>query len=150
MYQLDTSIVSEYLKKQPAREIIDWVEAQHEQRLFVSCLTIAELRKGLEKLKKRARSQDEIQRASRIEAWIEKLEQRFEGRVLPLSREMLTTWAMLCGASEAKGISLPVVDSLLAASALVAKLSVVTKNVRDFRRCSPELEIINPLSVVHH
>lgn len=145
MYQLDTSIVSEYSKRRPAREILDWVEGQHEQRLFLSCLTIAELHKGLVKLETRAQSQDEFRRASKIKRWIEKVEDRFEGRVLPISQNVLTTWARLCGNSEARGTTLPVIDSLLAASAIASQLSLVTTNVQDFRKYSPELEVISPL-----
>ena len=148
MYQLDTPIVSEYIKKRPARKIIEWLDSQNEHSLFVSCLTIAELQKGLHKLESKAQSQDERRRASRIKDWIQMIVERFEGRILPVDSDVLATWAKVCGISEATGVTLPVIDSLMAASALVSNLSLVTTNEQDFRRCSQSLEIINPLAVL--
>ena len=148
MYQLDTPIVSEFLKRRPAREIIDWVDSRSEHSLFVSRLTIAELLKGLRKLESKAQSPEARRRAERIEDWIQVIVDRFEGRILPVDSDVLATWAKVCGISEATGVTLPVIDSLMAASALVSNLSLVTTNERDFRRCSQTLEIINPLTVL--
>ena len=111
MYQLDTPIVSEYIKKRPARKIIEWLDSQNEHSLLVSCLTIAELQKGLHKLESKA-SQDERRRAKRIEDWIQMIVERFEGRILPVDSDVLATWAKVCGISEAMGVTLPVIDSL--------------------------------------
>ena len=148
MYQLDTPIVSEYIKKRPARKIIEWLDSQNEHSLFVSCLTIAELQKGLHKLESKAQSQDERRRASRIKDWIQMIVERFEGRILPVDSDVLATWAKICGTSEAMGVTLTLIDSLKAASALVSNLSLVTTNEQDFKRCSQSLEVINPLAVL--
>ena len=145
MYLLDTSIVSELLKKRPSTEILDWLDAQSESSLFLSGLTIAELQKGLFKLEKRARTQPDLQRVERIRNWIQEVEARFEGRVLPVDKDVLTTWAQTCGAREAEGVTLPIIDSLLAATALALKLRLVTVNEGDFRRFSSEVQVVHLL-----
>lgn len=145
MYLLDTSIVSELLKKRPSTKILDWLDAQSESSLFLSSLTIAELQKGLFKLEKRARARPDRQRVERIRNWIQEVEARFEGRVLPVDRDVLTTWAQASGAREADGTKLPIIDSLLAATALALKLKLVTVNEGDFRRFSSEVQVVHLL-----
>ncbi len=111
-YFLDTCILSEYVKKKPNLNVIEWLDDQDEHDLFVSILTIGELKKGIIKLEISA-----PERYKKLCVWLEKVELRFEGRILPLSREVISTWAELCGRSEAKGKKLPVIDSLIAATA---------------------------------
>jgi len=53
MYLLDTSVISEYIKKQPSQKVIDWLDGRDERHLYISCLTIAELKKGCYKLKQK-------------------------------------------------------------------------------------------------
>lgn len=144
MYLLDTSVVSEYLKKKPSRKVIKWLDAQDEHSLYISCLTIAELRKGYYKLENRAASMQENRRAAKISAWIQELEERFRDRNLAVDSDVLGKWATICGRSEAEGNKLPVIDSLLAASALTHDLTVVTLNETDFKRCSEAVKIYNP------
>ncbi|MDE0157621.1 MAG: type II toxin-antitoxin system VapC family toxin [Gammaproteobacteria bacterium] len=144
MYLLDTSVVSEYLKKKPARKVIEWLDAQDEHSLYISCLTIAELRKGYYKLMSRADPTQESGKAVKIDVWIQELEKRFGDRNLELDNDVLEKWAILCGRSEAEGNKLPVIDSLLAASALTHDLTVVTLNETDFVRCSEAVKIYNP------
>ena len=144
MYLLDTSVISEYLKKKPSREVIEWLDAQDEHSLYISCLTVAELRKSYYKLVRRTDPAQENRRAAKIDVWIQELEERFRDRNLELDRDVLEKWATLCGRSEAEGNKLPVIDSLLAASALAHDLTVVTLNERDFMRCSEAIKIYNP------
>ena len=144
MYLLDTSVVSEYLKKKPSRKVIKWLDAQDEHSLYISCLTIAELRKGYYKLENRAASMQENRRAEKISAWIRELEERFRDRNLEVDSDVLGKWATICGRSEAEGNKLPVIDSLLAASALAHDLTVITLNETDFKRCSGVVKIYNP------
>lgn len=144
MYLLDTSVVSEYLKKKPSRKVIKWLDAQDEHSLYISRLTVAELRKGYHKLENRTVSTREIKRAAKISAWIKELEERFRDRNLDVDNDVLEKWAAICGRSEAEGNKLPVMDSLLAASALAHDLTVVTLNEADFMRCSGAVKIYNP------
>ena len=144
MYLLDTPVVSEYLKRKPSIKVIEWLDAQDEHSLYISCLTIAELRKGYYKLESSAVSEQESRRAAKISDWIQKLEERFAGRSVEVDNDVLEIWASMCGRSEAEGNKLPVIDSLLAASALAFDLTVVTPNVADFRRCLEAMKIYNP------
>ena len=144
MYLLDTVIVSEYLRKKPSQQVVGWLDEQPEYTLYISSLTIAELNKGYHKLQYKAVLVDDKRRADKIREWIEKLKQRFEDRIISADNEVLEVWSKLCGHSEAKGKKLPVVDSLLVATALTHNLTVVTRNTADFQNCSPSLALYNP------
>ena len=144
MYLLDTVVVSEYLRKKPSQQVVGWLDEQPEYTLYISSLTIAELNKGYHKLQHKAVLADDKRRADKIREWIEKLKQRFQDRTISVDTKVLEAWSKLCGHSEAKGKKLPVVDSLLVATALAHNLTVVTRNVADFQNCSPSLALYNP------
>jgi predicted nucleic acid-binding protein len=126
-YLLDTCVLSEYVKKKPNHQVIDWVDNQDELSLFVSILSVAELKKGIIRIKKSQSS-----RYKKLNNWLQKLEQRFVNRILPLNEDILNTWADICGQSEAKGKKLPIIDSLIAATAYEYDLIIVTRNITDF------------------
>lgn len=146
-YLLDTCIVSEYLKKNPSEKVVRWLDEQDEKTLYLSDLTIAELKKGYFKLKEQEADRYANSRAVQIAQWIHKLEARFHGRILPLSSTIFALWAKICGRSEAQGKKLPVIDSLIVATAETHAMIAVTRNERDFRQCLETLEIYNPLSL---
>ena len=126
-YLLDTCLISEYVKKKPNQQVIQWLDGQDEASLFISILTIAELKKGIIKIKN---SQPE--RYQKLTKWLPKVETRFAGRILSLNHNILDTWATICGESEGKGKKLPIMDSLIAATAYEYNLIIVTRNVSDF------------------
>lgn len=128
-YLLDTCVISELVKKSPRQQVINWVESQQESTLFVSALTIGELEKGIAKLPATARK-------ARLTTWVRRdLAARFVGRLLPIDPRVASRWGMMTGEAERRGVPLPVIDSLIAATALVHDLQVVTRNVEDFERC---------------
>ncbi len=143
-YLLDTCVVSEYLKKKPSTKVIDWLDQQDERCLYLSCLVIAELQKGYYKLRETKPARQNKTRAIKIGSWIQLIEKRFEGRLVAIDPELLNAWASLCGNAEARGKKLPVIDSLIAASAELHDMVLVTRNVDDFRNCSDALEIFDP------
>lgn len=143
-YLLDTVVVSEYIRRKPVQSVIDWLDQQDEQDLFLSVLTIAELKKGAYKLANGKPESGNQERARKILDWIQTLEQRFQGRILAVDSEVLSAWATMCGAAEAEGRKLPVIDSLLAATAKWHSLSIVTRNVDDFQNCSATVALHNP------
>jgi predicted nucleic acid-binding protein len=124
-YLLDTCVLSEYLKKQPNTDVIDWVEEQLEESLYLGVLTIGEIRKGISRL-------PESRRRSQLAEWILSVVKRYDNRILPIDIAVVTTWGDLKAALELKGIILPAVDSLIAATALENDLTVVTRNESDF------------------
>jgi len=135
-FLLDTCLISELLKKAPNPEVIRWLDVQDEQRLFLSILTIGELQKGISKLPVSARREE-------LQAWVEHdLDLRFTGRMIDIDREVMLIWGRMQGVSEQKGVSLPVMDSLIAATAVAHGLVVVTRNVKDLERC--QARVFNP------
>jgi len=128
-YLLDTCVISELVKKSPRRRVVDWIDAQEESTLYLSVLTIGELEIGIVKLPASARK-------TRLATWVRReLTARFSGRVLPIDARIASHWGTITGESEQRGLPLPVVDSLIAETALANDLQIVTRNTEDFARC---------------
>lgn len=124
-YLLDTCLISELVRKEPAGNVVAWVRAQQERHMFLSVLTIGELRKGIERM-------PEGRKRMKLVNWLDTdLKLRFSGRLLPIDEEIAERWGLLCAAANAKGASVPVLDGLIAATALVHGMTVVTRNVKD-------------------
>lgn len=133
---LDTCLVSEMVKVEPHPGVMQWLAEQDEDGLFLSLLSIAELEKAVAKLAA-------LRRKTRWGDWMRKdLVRRFEGRLLGIDLAVVQTWGALVGASERRGLVLPVMDSLIAATAITHQLRVVSRNVADFKRCG--VECVNP------
>jgi toxin FitB len=120
---------SEYVKKQPKQQVIDWLDAQNEQNLFISVISLGEIEKGIIKLQR-----SDLVRSQKLLAWLSKVEQRFAERILPIDRPVIQTWAKLSGTAEADGYKLPVMDALLMAVAQCHGLTIVTRNIQDFKK----------------
>lgn len=148
-YLLDTLVVSEYIRKRPDLNVINWLDQQAESNLFISELTVAELKKGYYKLAFSNPDHGTQQRAKKIGDWINKLEERFASRTLSVDAPLLEAWANLCGKAAAEGRKLPVIDSLLTATADKYHLVVVTRNIADFKNCSTAVKIYNPYEQCH-
>lgn len=135
-YLLDTCLLSELPKRQPNAGVAAWIDTTDESLLFVSTLTLGELRKGIEKL---ANSQ----RRQAIRSWFERdVTPRFRDRILAADLEVCLRWGQLSAESERLGRPRPVVDTLLASTALVHGLVLVTRNARDFEHLP--VRVINP------
>jgi len=126
---LDTCLISELVKSDPAASVIAWVEACDEAALFLSVITLGELEKGIAKLRPSARR-------TRLESWVRRdLTERFQGRILAVDHAVATRWGAVLGAAELRGEPLPVIDALIAATALVHDQTVVSRNTIDLARC---------------
>ena len=136
-YLLDTCVLSEYVKKNPNTQVIKWLDDQDETSLFISILSIAELKKGIIRIQN-----SQPNRYQKLWNWLQQLEQRFNPRIIPLDNDIINTWATICGQSEAKGQKLPIIDSLIAATAYQYNLIVVTRNISDFT--FPSIEVFSP------
>ncbi len=137
-YLLDTCLISELVKKGPNPRVVEWLDGCSEQSLYLSVLTIAELQKGVSRL-------EDDDRKAALQSWIEHdLTSRFEGRLLEFSLDMALHWGELQARAERSGEKLPVMDSLIAATAHARSLVVVTRNVRDMERC--RVGVFNPWS----
>jgi len=124
-YLLDTCVVSELIKAQSDKNVIDWIEAIAEERLFLSVLTLGEIEKGIAKLPLSLRK-------SNLKTWLEQdLVLRFENRILNITPEIARYWGNLQGELEKQGKPMPIIDGLIATTALVHDLTLVTRNVND-------------------
>ena len=132
-YLLDTNVLSELRRKAPHPGVVQWFANRPATTLYLSVLTIGELRKGIETLA------NEPRRLSLLD-WLEvALPAFFIGRILPVDLPVADRWGRLLAQV---GRPLPAIDSLLAATALQHGLHLVTRNQRDFEL--PGLQVINP------
>lgn len=133
-YLIDTNVVSELLRPQPHALVIEWFQKIPSESLYMSVLTIGEIRKGIEKL-------DASKKKSRLIMWLEQeLPNWFEDRILNINQDVAEKWGYIQARSKEKT---PAIDSLIAATALVYNLKVVTRNTGDFKGFA-DLEVLNP------
>jgi len=135
-YLLDTCLISELVKDKPDVGVLEWIEQQDEQALFLSVLTLGELQKGVSKL-------PDGRKKTQLLNWLDDdLQTRFTGRMLDVDATVATLWGRLQGEAERRGRRMPVIDSLLAATAHANKLAIVTRNGVDMAESG--VEVINP------
>ena len=135
-FLLDTNFVSEMVQMQPSARVVAWSDSADEELLFLSVLTLGEIRQGLASL-------PPSRKRTRLEAWLEvELRTRFAGRILPVDDAIADRWGYLSAEARRTGRPVPVVDVLLAATALEHNLTMVTRNVRDFSRLG--VPVLNP------
>jgi toxin FitB len=124
-FLLDTNVISELIKPKPEPKVTVWIDAIDEDLLFLSVLTLGEIRKGVVLLPRSVRR-------TAMEAWLSKeLPLRFSHRILSVDQEVADRWGHLSGMTGAKGAQVSVIDGLLAATAIQHNLTLVTRNTRD-------------------
>jgi predicted nucleic acid-binding protein len=134
-FLLDTNLVSEWTRARPNRGVIEWLAQVDEDRVFISVITLAELRHGVDRL-------PVGKRRSRLDEWLRAaLPLRFEGRLLAIDAVVADACGTLVAQRDAMGRPIQAMDALIAATARVRQLSVVTRNVDDFK---PSVAAINP------
>jgi predicted nucleic acid-binding protein len=132
-YLLDTNVLSELRRKQPNKGVSSWFAQRPASSLYLSVLTLGELRKGIDGV------QDDARKLA-LSDWLQhELSLFFLGRVLSIDEQVVDRWGQLVAAA---GRPLPAIDSLLAATALVHGLHMVTRNAKDFEGLG--LDVINP------
>lgn len=131
-YLLDTNVISETRKRVPDANVMSWFRETDEKKMHVSVLTLGEMQKGIA----RRRAADP-HLAANLEHWLRGIEELFADRVIAIDAAVAKTW----GEFQADG-PLPVIDTLLAATAKVHKMSMITRNVKDV--AATGIPIINP------
>jgi len=121
-FLLDTNLISELVRPRPNSGVLDWIKSTDESILHISVLTVGEIRKGIAVLA------DGRRRAS-LESWLEhELASRFSGRILSIDQGVADRWGRISAAAKTRGMPLPVIDGLLAATALHFNLTVVSRD----------------------
>ena len=138
-YLLDTCLLSELVRPNPHRAVLDCMGARASSDLFVSDMTLAELERGVLRL-------PPSRRQSELATWLAAVQAWYGQRALPFTRDTAGYWARLCAQAEAAGKPMAAFDSLIAATALEHGLAVVTRNVRDFAHAP--VVLINPWDTV--
>lgn len=124
-FLLDTNVLSELVKPKPHPPVVRWINDADEDSLYLSVLTLGEIRKGIAGLPQGPRK-------SHLETWLQQdLPDRFLGRILPVTERIATRWGLITAPSLMHGKPLHVIDGLLAATALDHNLVFVTRNVND-------------------
>ena len=135
-FLLDTNCISELVRPKPDPRVTEWMEAADEGLLYLSVLTLGEIRKGVAGLA-------QGKRRTNLETWLEvELQARFFGRILSIDGAIADRWGVLASESKRKGKALSVIDGLLAATALHHNLTVVSRNANVF--IATQVQVLNP------
>jgi predicted nucleic acid-binding protein len=132
-FLIDTCALSELVKPKPSRRVSEWFDAAPPEALFVSVLTLGEIRKGIENLGGGGRR-------AKIAVWLEaELPAWFEDRILPVDIGVADEWGRLMARLKTP---VPAIDGLIAATALRHRFAIVTRNQSDF--AATGVKLLNP------
>lgn len=133
---VDTCVIFELIRPKPSSRVLAWLDGIPEERVFLSVITLGELRKGILRL-------GGVKKARRLQTWLDiDVRERFGGRLLGVDADVALEWGRICAEAERRGNPRPVIDALLAATARVHGLTLVTRNVSDFAHI--QLDVVNP------
>jgi predicted nucleic acid-binding protein len=120
-YLLDTNVVSETRRRRPNPNVLRWFAGVDGDDLYLSVMVLGEIRQGIERLRS-----NEPERAGEFEAWLDRVERDYADHIVPISADVADEWGRLNSP-----VALPVVDTLLAATAKVHEMTLVTRNRKD-------------------
>jgi len=135
-FLLDTNCISELVRVKPDLRVLQWMDAADESLLYLSVLTLGEIRKGVAGL-------PQSKRRTHLESWLElELRSRFSGRILEIEAAVADRWGLLAAEAKRRGRPLSAIDGLLAATALHHNLTIVSRNISDF--AGTQVPVLNP------
>ena len=135
MYLLDTCVISETRNRKPNRKVIDWLSRQEPGALFVSAVTIGEIKNGICQL-------GETRKARDLSRWLDDLEREYASRILSVNVTVAECWGEMLASCARIGRTRPAIDALIAATAKVDNLVLVTRNVDDMKYTG--VKVFNP------
>ena len=133
-FLVDTNVFSELVKRKPEPKVIAWLR-EHESELYVSTITIGELRRGIERL-------PDGRRKGQLRFWLLALCDHMKGRVLSFNTSTAHVWGQSKAVWDRAGVVIPSLDSQIAATARRNELVLVTRNVKDFD--GTDVKVLNP------
>jgi hypothetical protein len=131
-YLLDTNIISELRKRRPNAHVLGWYETVTSEEIFISALTIGEIRLGIERLRRKDSTQADL-----LEQWLRGLHATYRDHIISVDTDVADEWGRLNVPDP-----LPVIDGLLAASAKIRGWTLVTRNTADLARSG--VLLLNP------
>jgi predicted nucleic acid-binding protein len=135
-FLLDTNVLSEYTKPKPELKVHAWLNSRSNDLLYISVLTLGEIQRGIAKLPLSARR-------TGLQDWLDgDLRSRFQGHILVVDNAIANQWGKIMGRADVSGKPLPIVDSLLAATALHHGLTLVTRDTGDL--AATGVQLLNP------
>ena len=135
-FLLDTNVISETVRPRPDKTVLDWIESQIPSDLFLAAQTLGELVRGARRVKEQARREQ-------FERWIQQdLARQFDGRILPFDASTAAVWGRLMGDGDRAGRRPSAADAQIAAAAIQHDLTLVTRNVKDFRNF--DIRLLDP------
>jgi predicted nucleic acid-binding protein len=135
-FLIDTNVISEFAKAKPESRVIQWLDNTDSALLFVSVVTLGELRLGICEL-------PEGKRRRQLEDWLSQgLPSWFESNLLPVSKAFADGWGRMAAEAKQQGIHLTTTDGQIAATAKAHDLTLVTRNIKDFSGLG--VELLNP------
>lgn len=135
-FLVDTNVLSELAKAKPDAQVVAWLR-DHESELYVSTITIGEIRRGIECL-------PAGKRKAALQSWFTGLCKRMEGRILSFNTSTAHVWGQLVAGWDKKGLTVPSLDSQLAATAHRHGFTMVTRNISDFQNTG--VKLFNPFA----
>ncbi|HSC28046.1 MAG TPA: type II toxin-antitoxin system VapC family toxin [Vicinamibacterales bacterium] len=136
-FLLDTNVISELMKRRPNRRVVDWIDATPEELLYLSVITIGEIRKGIDLL------DDDDSKRGALQSWLDRdLRVRFFGRWLAFDDGVAERWGQVEALAKKRRRTLPTIDAQLAATALHHGLTFATRNTADLRNTG--VPVFNP------
>lgn len=137
-YLLDTCVISELVNGSPNSNVVAWLHDTPTERLYLSVITVGEIRKYLIKL-------PESKQKDLLTNWLNQLLEDYQNRIFSIDLTVAENWGIIQGNAEKKGMTMPSTDGLIAAIAYTHNLVLVTRNASDFEASG--LPIKNPWSI---
>jgi len=135
-YLLDTNVITELIAREPNQRVVGWIDSLDPESVYLSVITIGELRKGIEKLAP-------SRRKDQLALWLTSdLLLRFADKIVSITTGVMLVWGELAGRLEREGKPMPAINSLIVASVLEGKLTLVTGNKDDFQHAG--IPVVNP------
>ena len=123
-YLLDTCILSETVRPRPDERVLRWFQTTDRTLMYTPAVVIGEIRKGIVRMPKGSRR-------NLLEGWLERYRVNYVQRIVPFDADVAHSWGTLVGQLQSKGVTLPIIDSQIAATALHHDMTLVTRNVKD-------------------